>query len=95
MGTEFLIIFLPVPAIFWAWNIWQIIRPQTRKKGIILLLLGVALVAYMVLPITTKQYFIQGLMFSGLVYIPFYIVAWLAVTGGLIEINRRHANKNT
>lgn len=91
MGTEILVIFLPIPMICWAWNLWQMCRKETRTKGAVLLLLGLIFMLYMVYPITTKQYFMQGLMIGGFFYIPFYLISWVAVTGGLIAYKRKQS----
>ena len=73
MGTEFLVFFVPVPLFFWAWNFWRIFFRQDRLHWI-LLLSGIVFIAFFCLPITTKQYFLQGLYFGGVLYIPFYLL---------------------
>lgn len=90
MGTEILIIFLPIPFVFLAWNIWQMTMKESRKKGILLFILGLAFMLYMVLPITTQQYFVQELIFSGVIYPVFYLFAWLIVSRGLIAYERKN-----
>jgi hypothetical protein len=94
MGTEILVLFIPVPFIFWLWNIWQIINKNTRTKGLLLFCGGFLFMLYMVLPITTKQYFMQGLIYGGVLYLPFYLLLLLVVTLGLTIHYRRHSAKN-
>ncbi len=89
MGTEILTVFIAVPFLFWVWNLWQLSRQKTRVKGACLLGLGFAFMLFMVYPITTEQYFMQGLLFGGLFYMPFYALAWLSVTGGLFVFRRK------
>lgn len=83
MGTEILYIFLPVPILIWCWNIWQLRKKETRLKAAILLFLGFAFIAYICLPLTSAQYFMQGLLFGSFAYGPFYLLAWLVVTASL------------
>ena len=94
MGTEILVFFIPVPFVFWLWNLWQIANKKTRIKGFILLGCGFLFMLYMIFPITTKQYFMQGLIYDGVLYLPFYLLLLLFVTDGLVAYSRRQSAKN-
>jgi hypothetical protein len=72
MGTEILYLFLPVPVLLWCWDIWQLRKIETRKQSLVLLGLGFAFMAYMCLPISTHQYFVQNILFGSFLYGPFY-----------------------
>ena len=80
MGTEFLVLFIPVPFVLWAWNLWQCRHPKRRRKNLLLLVLGLSFVAFMCLPLTTYGYLIQSLCFAGFFYAPLYLVAWFVLT---------------
>lgn len=80
MGTEFLILFVPVPLLFWAWDLRRLRKPEHRRKSAVLLVLGFVYMAYFLLPITTRQYFMQGLVLGSFFYAPFYLLAWFVVT---------------
>lgn len=88
MGTEILIFFAPIPLMFWGWDLWQIAIKNKRLHWIYLLS-GVVYMAYFCLPISTKQYFIQGLLFGGLFYIPFYLLMITVVSMFKIGISQR------
>ncbi|OBP13113.1 hypothetical protein A5320_19875 [Rheinheimera sp. SA_1] len=78
MGTEVLIFLIPIPFIFWLRNLWQLTKIQTRTKAALNLLCGLVFVGYFCLPYESYQNFMQGLIFGGLLYIPFYVlVSWL------------------
>lgn len=78
MGTEILIFLIPIPFIFWARNLWQLTKNETRTKAALNLLIGLVFIGYFCLPYESYQHFIQGLIFGGLLYIPFYVsVSWL------------------
>lgn len=89
MGTEILVLFMPVPFLFWSWNIWQITRKRSRLEGVLLLFIGLMFMCYMVLPITTRQYFMQGFMFGAFAYPVFYLFALIFVKGGVAAYHRR------
>jgi hypothetical protein len=95
MGTEILVFFIPVPFIFWFWNLWQIAIKKTRPKGLMLFGCGFIFMLYMVLPITTKQYFMQGLVYGGVLYLPFYLLLLLVVTGVLAIYHQRQSVNKT
>lgn len=80
MGNEFLVLFVPVPVMFMIWNLWSVIVRKNRMKHGILLVFGMAWMSYMVSPVTTGQYFIQGLAVGGFLYSPLYFFAWLILT---------------
>jgi hypothetical protein len=89
MGTEITLLFIPMPLLFLGWNIKQLMKPATRIKGAVLLSLGLAWLAYMCLPLVSKQYFIQGLAFGGFFYGPLYLVAWSLVTFAISFAKRK------
>jgi hypothetical protein len=90
MGTEILILFLPIPFLFWLCNIWQLFNVEKRTKAILMLVIGLTFVGAFCLPYSTYQYFVQGLIFSGFFYIPFYvIVSWLLGMVLAISTKRR------
>jgi len=73
-------LFLPVPFLFLGWDLWQVRKKSARKKALILVALGIIFMAYMCFPFTTKQYFMQGLIYAGVLYTPFFIISWVVVT---------------
>lgn len=89
MGTEILLLFIPVPLFFWAWNLWQLRSERTRSRNLVMLVLGMAFMAYMCLPVTsdgqftTRQYLVQGLAAGGFFYAPLYLVTWAAVSAAM------------
>jgi len=96
MGTEILVLFLPIPFIIWLWNIKQITVRTTRKKGIFLLTSGIAFVLYMVFPFKSSQYLMQRIMFTGLLYLPAYLVfLFIIACFDAIKERRANVNKNT
>ena len=90
MGSEILVIFAPLPFIFWCWHLVQIARKRYRTKHAVYLLAGVSLVAYFCLPFTTQQYFMQGLMFAGAAYIPFFLILWALVMAIALIAGGKH-----
>lgn len=80
MGTELLVIFVPVPFLFWAWDLRGITKSTHRRKSAALLVLGAAYMACFLLPLTTKQHFMQGWFLAGFFYAPFYLLASLVFT---------------
>lgn len=94
MGTEFLILFVPVPILFWAWDLWRLKKPEHRRKSALLLGLGLVYTAYFLLPVTTKQYFMQGLVLGSFFYAPFYLLAWLILTALLPRHNDARSKSN-
>jgi hypothetical protein len=94
MGTEFLILFIPVPFLFWAWDLRRFTKPEHRRKSALLLPLGIAYMAYFLLPITTKQYFMQGFVIGSFFYAPFYLLAWLVITLLLRFVPHERAKSN-
>lgn len=78
MGTEILIFLIPIPFIFWLRNLWQLTKTQTRTKAALNLLCGLVFISYFCLPYESHQNLMQGLIFGGLLYVPFYVfVSWL------------------
>lgn len=78
MGTEILIFLIPIPFLFLLRNLWQLTKVQTRTKAALNLLLGLVFMACFCLPYESYQNLMQGLIFGGLLYIPFYVlVSWL------------------
>jgi len=84
MGTEILFLFIPIPAIFLSRNIWRLRKQEFRLKSAIMILLGLVFIAYGCLPYTTHQYFMQGLMFTGFLYAPFYFLS-SAIAGYILK----------
>jgi hypothetical protein len=87
MGTEILILFIPIPAIFLLRNVWRLRKQEFRLKSSIMILAGLLFIAYGCLPYTTHQYFMQGLMFTGFLYTPFYLISSVIVGYTLKRIN--------
>ncbi len=54
----------------------------------ILLSRGIIFMLFMVLSITTYQYFMQDLIFVGILYAPFYILLFLVVNFGMAVHSR-------
>lgn len=89
MGSEILIVFVPVPFMIWLWNIKQILFNQARELSIFALLLGLSLSLFVVLPFQSGEKLVKDLTLIGVLYIPFYLVLLFALTKFLTFKKRR------
>lgn len=89
MGSEILIVFVPVPFMIWLWNIKQILFNQARELSIFALLFGLSLSLFVVLPFQTSEKLVKDLTLIGVLYIPFYLVLLFALTKFLTFKKRR------
>jgi hypothetical protein len=87
LGTEIIIIFLPVPFIVWIYNVWCIARNKSRRRHVSLLLLGVVAMLYVLAEVYfSGSPFMQGVLVGSFFYLPFYLMCWLLlyVVGALV-----------
>lgn len=90
MGTEILIFLIPIPFIFWARNLWQLTKNETRTKAALNLLIGLVFIGYFCLPYESYQHFIQGLIFGGLLY-TFLCISFVVARNDIGKIQSKKA----
>jgi len=81
MGTEILIIFAPISLLFFAWDMWQLRKPNRRIKSLALLGAGLIFMSYFSLSSYLNGFpFMQGFVIGSFFFAPFYLVSWIAIT---------------
>jgi len=78
MGTEIIVIFIPVPFIIWMYNILCIFRSKYRKRHICLLSLGAGSMISVSLHVyLSGSPLMQGILIGSFFYLPYYLFCWL------------------
>lgn len=80
MGLEILIISVPIPFLFWMWHLYKIITDNSRNDWLYLIS-GILYMSLFIFPIENRQFFIQGLYFSGFFYMPYHLLVFFTVNG--------------
>lgn len=95
MGTEIIVIFLPIPLVIWMYNVVRIYQRKNMRRHICLLLIGVGTVA----SVSSYVYFsgspiLQGVLVSSFFYLPYYMLCWvfLYILGALIPKSKLNAS---
>jgi EamA domain-containing membrane protein RarD len=78
MGTEIIILFLPVPLLIWVYNIWRVLKGKHRRRHISLLLMGIGAMSYIPAHVyLSGSPAMQGILVGCFFYLPYYLLCWL------------------
>ena len=90
MGNEFVVLFFPVPLVFWVYHSVCIIKGKSVLKNSVLMSLGVGFIAGMMLyEILSGFDPLRGVMVGGLFYVPGFIILWLLYSLGAYVVRDR------